>query len=451
MNVFIGIAALLTLLVVAWLVRPLLRQPKSGGISSNKLNTAIHRDQLHALEADLARGVISQQDFDTTRDELQLRLLDDTESYEAAPAHQTTGFWSAKRTAIAVGLSLPVLALGIYLQLGTPAAINPTAQASVDEQQIKQMINTLATKLKDNPDNPKGWAMLARSYKVVGRFEEAQQAFEKAGAVVNADPDLLVDYAELLGIRAGNNLDGKPQQMIDEALRLNPEHPMGLMMAGVAAYQRADYKGAVARWEKLLSLIPPDSPDAQQMQANIDDARAKGGLSPGANTNASNKLPPVPAAAAEGMTPEKINQMVDRLAARLKDNPDDLAGWARLARAYKVQGRMDEAANAYAKTGKLMDTDADLLTQYADLLATRSNSLQGKPSELLKKALAIAPKHPMALMMAGQAAYQIGNYAGAIGHWQNALTVLPANSPDLEPIKAEIADAKLKMNASRKP
>jgi cytochrome c-type biogenesis protein CcmH len=183
------------------------------------------------------------------------------------------------------------------------------------------------------------------------------------------------------------------------------------------------------------------------MQANIDDARAKGGLPKGD----SNQLPPVPAGAAAGMTPEKINQMVDRLAARLKDNPDDLAGWARLARAYKVQGRLDDAATAYAKTGKLMDTDPDLLTQYADLLATRANSLQGKPSELVNKALVIAPKHPMALMMAGQAAYQLGNYAGAIGHWQNALTVLPTNSPDIEPIKAEIADAQLKMKTSGKP
>jgi len=447
MNVFISIAALLTLLVVAWLVRPLLRKPKMDGISSDKLNASIHRDQLQALEVDLARGVISPQDFETTRDELQLRLLDDTESFEADPAEKTAGFWTAKRTAAAISLSLPVLALGIYLQLGTPAAINPTAQASVDEQQIKQMVDTLAARLKDKPDNPKGWAMLARSYKIVGRFEEAQQAFEKAGAMVNADPDLLVDYAELLGILAGNKLEGRPQQMIDEALRLNPEHPTGLMMAGVAAYQAANYPSAVTRWEKLLSLMPPDSPDAQQIQANISDARAKGGLSAGE----SNKLPPVPAAAAEGMTPEKINQMVDRLAARLKDNPDDLAGWARLARAYKVQGRMDEAANAYAKTGKLLDTDADLLTQYADLLATRSNSLQGKPSELINKALSIAPKHPMALMMAGQAAYQMGNYAAAIGHWQNALTVLPANSPDIEPIKAEIADAQLKMKASGKP
>ena len=152
------------------------------------------------------------------------------------------------------------------------------------------------------------------------------------------------------------------------------------------------------------------------------------------------------------MTPDKINDMVDRLAARLKDNPDDLAGWARLARAYKVQGRLDEAINAYARTGKLLDSDPDLLTQYADTLAMRAaNSLQGKPAELVNKALTIDPKHPMALMMAGQAAYQSGNYAKAIGHWQTALTVLPVNSADIEPIKAEIADARSKMSASGKP
>jgi len=446
MNVFIGIAALLTLLVVAWLVRALLRAPKSNGVSADRLNVSIHRDQLQALEADLARGAISQQDFETTRDELQLRLLDDTENSEILPA-QPAGFWTAKRTAAAVALSMPVLALGLYLQLGTPAAIEPAVAAKVDNQQIRQMVDTLAAKLKANPDNPKGWAMLARSYKVMGRFDEAKQAFEKAGNLVNTEPDLLVDYAELLGILADNKLEGKPQQMIDEALRINPEHPMGLMMAGVAAYQRADYPGAVARWEKLLGLIPPDSPDAQQMQANIADARAKAGMPAGE----SNKLPPVPEGAGAGMTADNINQMVDRLAARLKNQPDDLPGWARLARAYKVQGRLDEAANAYAKTGKLLDTDPDLIAQYADLLATRAKSLQGKPTELINKALAIAPKHPMALMMAGQAAYQTGNYAAAVAHWQNALTSLPADSPDIEPIKAEIADAKLKMGGASKP
>src|SRR5512133_755293 len=147
MNVFIGISALLTLLVVAWLVRPLLRKPTGNGISSEKLNADIHRDQLHALEADLARGVISQQDFETTRDELQLRLLDDTESFEASPKNKTTGFWTAKRTAGAVGLSLPVLALGLYLQLGTPEAINPLAAANNNNHQMQEMIDKLAERL----------------------------------------------------------------------------------------------------------------------------------------------------------------------------------------------------------------------------------------------------------------------------------------------------------------
>ncbi len=449
MNVFIGISALMTLLVVAWLIRPLLVKSKGEGVSSEKLNAAIHRDQLQALEGDLARGVISQQDFETTRDELQLRLLDDTESYEPAPGHDNSvGFWTPPRLAAAIGVSLPVLALGLYLQLGAPMAINPpVAKVISEDPQVKQMLDSLAAKLQANPDNPQGWAMMARSYKVMGRYEEARQAFERAGDYIKSNPDMMVDYAELLGIMAGNNFVGEPQQMVEQALKINPEHPMGLMMAGVAAYQSGDFQGAVTRWEKLLSLLPPNSQDAQQIQANIADARGKAGL-PAADGNL---LPPVPATAAEGMTPDMVNQMVDRLAARLKDNPDDLAGWARLARAYKVQGRLDEAADAYAKTGSLLDTDPDVLTQYADTLAMRAKTLQGKPTELVEKALKIDPKHPMALMMAGQSAYQSGNYAKAIGHWQSALSILPANSADVEPIKAEIADAKLKLNAQGKP
>ncbi len=442
MNLFIGLAALLTLLVVAWFIRPLLGTPKSNGVSAEKLNASIHRDQLAALEADLARGVISKQDFETTRDELQLRLLDDTESFEATPAQNHASFWSSKRTAVALAVSLPVLALGVYLKLGTPAAINPqvSAASQTNDPQVQQMIDSLVAKLKANPDNPEGWAMLARSYKVMGRLAEAQQAYAKAGPAVHGNPDMLVDYAEILAVMANNNFIGEPKKLVDEALALNPQHPMALMMAGVAAYQHTDFNGAVAAWTKLLVLLPPGSPDAQQIEANIADAQAKGGMTKGE----SNQLPPVPEGAAAGMTQANVNQMVDRLAERLKNNPDDLAGWARLARAYKVQGRLEEAASAYAKTGKLMDADPDLLTQYADLLAMQSKSLQGKPSDLVNKALALAPKHPMALMMAGQAAYQAGQYAKAVGHWETALSTLPADSPDIAPIKAEIADAKLK-------
>lgn len=449
MTVFIGIAALMTLLVVAWLIYPLLRSKYTHGVSAERLNIDIHRDQLKALEADLARGVISQQDFEATRDELQLRLLDDTENSDTPQTNPNSSFWSAKRTAWVLGLTTPALALGIYLQLGEPAAINPVATAAVDDQQIRQMVDTLAAKLQANPDNPKGWAMLARSYKVMGRLEDAKKAFEKAGDYIHTDPDVLLDYAALLGTLNGSKLDGQAAQMIDEVLKLSPDHPNGLMLSGISAYQRADYAGAIQQWEKLLAMLDPDSPDAQQIQANIEDARAQGKLPPGDTT----KLPPVASGAAAGSTtPEMINQMVERLANRLKDNPNDYPGWARLANAYKVQGKLDEAVQAFGKAGPLLETDASTITQYADLLATRAKgNFKGQPIALVNQALRIDPKQPSALMMAAQAAYQAADYNTAIRHWETVLTVLPNGSEDSKLVTSEIADAKAKLAAPTKP
>ncbi|MES2879571.1 MAG: c-type cytochrome biogenesis protein CcmI [Pseudomonadota bacterium] len=453
MTVFYSITALLTLLVVVWLVRPLLRPAPAEGVSSQRLNAAIYRDQLQTLERDLARGAISATDFDATQDELQLRLLDDTE--ESAPASQASSatFWTARLTTAAIALLLFLGSGGMYWWLGAPEAIDPVATQKMDNDTITKMVDGLAQRLKANPDNPKGWAMLARSYKAMGRLADAEEAYAKAGAIVETDPDLLVDYADLLGARADNNLAGKPLELINKALALNPQHPMGLMMSGVAAYRRDDFKGAVVQWEKLLLQLEPGSPDAEQIETDIADARAKAGLPAGAKAAApqkeagadAGKLPPVDAAAAGPMTADKINQMVDRLAERLKANPGDLEGWVRLARAYKVQKRLPEAEQAYAKAGKLVDTNPDLLTQYADVLAMQAgNNLEGRPLALVKKALALDPKHPVALMMAGSAAFRRADYAQAVGHWEKVLTVLQPGSPDAVQVAAEIADARAK-------
>ena len=449
MTVFIAIAVLLTLLALAWLVRPLLWPAAGAGVSSQRLNASIYRDQLETLDRDLARGVISAADCEASKDELQLRLLDDTEEPArvlSAPQHS---FLTSRRTAVVIALLLPLGAAGMYWWLGTPEAIDPVAAHKATEDQVTQMIDKLAARLKSNPGDTKGWAMLARSYKVMGRFAEAEQAFLKAGDLVNTEPDLLVDYADLLAVRANNNIEGKPLELVNKALALNPQHPMGLMMSGVAAYRRSDFKAALAQWEKLLAVLDPASPDAQQVQADIDDARAKAGLPPGAAArpapaNEAGKLPPVDPAAAAGMTPEKINQMVDTLAARMKANPDDLPGWVRLARAYKTQGRLPEAEDAFGKAAKLVDKDPDLLAQYADLLAMRSGTLEGKPLAQVNKALALNPKHPMSLMLAGSAAFRRADYAQAISYWEKVLAVLPPGSPDATQVEAEIAEARSK-------
>ncbi len=454
MTVFIAMAVVLTLLALAWLVRPLLWSVTRAGVSAQRLNASIYRDQLDTLERDVARGLISVADSEASKDELQLRLLDDTQEPALVQQASHSGFWSARRTAAVIALLFPLGAGSMYWWLGSPAAIDPVATQKMNDDKVAQMVDKLAERLKASPDDPRGWAMLARSYKVMGRFAEAEQAFLKAGELVNNEPDLLVDYADLLAVRAGNNIEGKPLELVNKALALNPQHPMGLMMSGVAAYRRSDFTVAVAQWEKLLTLLEPGSPDAQQVEADIADARAKSGMSgatkspavPAAKMSGADagKLPPVDAGAAGAMTPEKINQMIDGLAARLKANPADLPGWVRLARAYKVQGRLPEAEQAYAKAGKLVDSDPDLLTQYADVMATRAGNIEGRPLALVNKALTLNPKHPIALMMAGAAAFRRADYAQAVTHWEKVLTVLPPGSPDAIQVEAEIADARSK-------
>ena len=136
------------------------------------------------------------------------------------------------------------------------------------------MVETLAERLKANPDNPKGWAMLARSYKVLGRFDEAEQAYLKAGDIVNSDPNLLVDYADLLAVRA-NSIDGRPLELVNKALQLDPLQPTALMMSGVAAYHRGDYALAIRQWETLRTQLDEGSTDAQQVDADIAQAKTK--------------------------------------------------------------------------------------------------------------------------------------------------------------------------------
>lgn len=443
MIIFLAVAALLTLLVVAWMVRPLLRPAAETGVSSERLNATIYRDQLEALARDLARGSICPADYEATRDELQLRLLDDTEVPQTMQPSSAMGFWTPRRTAAAMAVLLPIASTATYGWLGNPAAVDPLAAQRATDAQVAQMVDTLAARLQANPDNPKGWAMLARSYKVLGRLPEAEQAILKTGNLVNTEPDLMVEYAELLAIRAGNSMEGKPLELINKALSLDPQNPSALMMSGVAAYQRSDFAAAVTQWEKLMAMLAPGSTDALKMAADIDDARLRAGmLSPADATTT----------AAGSMSPERINQMVERLAARLKNTPNDLAGWARLGRAYWVQGRLAEAEDAYIKAGKLLEGNPNLLTQYADLLAVRAgNSLEGRPLALVNKALALDAKHPQALMMAGSAAFQRADYAQAIIYWEKVLTVLEPSSGDAKLVVAEIADARAKAGQSLQP
>lgn len=184
-----------------------------------------------------------------------------------------------KWVALVLLLSLFLATAGIYSRVGTFSALDrpsePVASPSLPTaEQIQGMVSGLAQRLKDQPDDVKGWRMLARSYETMGRFEDAAGAYRKVISLQTPDADLLTDYAVVLGMTQGQTLVGEPEAMLAKALALNPLHIQALALSGSAAFERRDYAQAISFWQTLLKQVPPDAPMRDSIQANIDKAAA---------------------------------------------------------------------------------------------------------------------------------------------------------------------------------
>jgi cytochrome c-type biogenesis protein CcmH len=136
--------------------------------------------------------------------------------------------------------------------------------------QIEGMVTKLAERLKANPDDMQGWLMLARSYKAMGRYAEAANAYRKAEKVVMQDAGLLADYAEAIAMGSATGMNGKPRELVDQALKLDAENPQALLLAGVAAMQAGNRAEALRHWEKLLPMLEPDSEIEAKLKRSID-------------------------------------------------------------------------------------------------------------------------------------------------------------------------------------
>jgi cytochrome c-type biogenesis protein CcmH len=160
---------------------------------------------------------------------------------------------------------------------------------TLDAAQIEAMVGKLRERLVEEPGNAQGWGMLARSYSVLGKPTEAVAAYEKAIALTPDDAAMLADYADSLALRNGRKLDGEPAKLIERALKIDPDQPKALALAGTAAFDRRDYAGAAKAWERVLATNP-DHPFAPQLRDSVNEARQLAGM------------PALPAAAASGST-----------------------------------------------------------------------------------------------------------------------------------------------------
>ena len=271
------IAALLAAGALAFVLPPLLGHRRAGGVTADETNVALYRDQLKELDADLAAGTLNTVRHEEARNEIERRLLEDVRT-AAVPAAPVSG----RKTAIAIGVAVPLAAILLYLAVGTPQGLAPESAGddapTITRQQIEGMVERLAARMKETPDDVKGWVMLGRSYAVLDRYPESVAAY--ANAVKRSPPDaqLLADYADALAMSRGRNLRGEPERLIAQALKVDPKNVKALLLAGTAALEQKNFKGAIAYWERILKVVPPDSDIADAVRDGIADARALAGV-----------------------------------------------------------------------------------------------------------------------------------------------------------------------------
>lgn len=276
MTSFLIPAVLLLILVLVLLLRPFFFPAKELATSRRQMNAAIYREELDKLEADRLVGAVDASSYEQSHAEMRQRLFQDTDE-----ADDLAVLGSPKKTIIGICLFVVVLSVGFYFYLGDASRIaERNAQKPMTQESVEKMVAEFAAKMEKEPDNLKGWAMLARSYRILGRNAEAANAYARAGAFVDSDPQLLADYADVLAANANGNFAGKPQQLINKALALDPNNLLALWLSGTAAFNAQNYKTAVQSWEKLAKQLPPETDEARAIAASIAEARSKGDLAP---------------------------------------------------------------------------------------------------------------------------------------------------------------------------
>lgn len=276
-SLFWALFLLFIAVALASVLPPLFRRDAKPGqldlVDRKEANVAIYGDQLDELKADLDSGELDAAQYEEARHEIEKRLSEDV-PLEPMPAAVTQAIRWPGFALIGV---MPVLAIALYVSLGNPEALfvsreEAPAAAGQGQHDVASVIAALEAKLKAKPDDAAGWYMLGRSYNSIGKYAEAAQAYAKASALFPEDARLLVDYADALAMAQGQNLQGKPLELINKALKLNENDEKALNLAASAAYQVKDYAQAAAYWKRLLKVLPPDGDVAKEITTALAEA-----------------------------------------------------------------------------------------------------------------------------------------------------------------------------------
>jgi cytochrome c-type biogenesis protein CcmH len=368
------ILALMTAVALGAVVWPLMR---ARGLTAGGSDLAVYRDQLEEIDRDRTERRIGADEAEAARVEVSRRLLAAANADSPVPAEPGRGSRRRFAALAAVGVMVPLLAVALYGVLGSPDLPGqPLAQRAkggedLESSPIGQLLARIEAHLEANPDDGRGWEVVAPVYMKLERYDDAAKARRQAIALLGPTAVREVDLGEAVTAAANGVVSEEAKAAFDRAIALDADNFKAQFYLGLAAEQDGNAAEATRIWSALLAKAPADAPwltVVRQSLARVAAAPA-GAPAPAAAASVPASEPPGPRpddiAAAGEMTDQQraqmIRGMVDRLATRLHENGSDLEGWLRLLRAYKVMGEHDKAKAAAAEARTALTNEPDKL------------------------------------------------------------------------------------------
>jgi len=286
MTVFWSLAVIMMLAALLFIVPPLLRNRELTSVSPDDLNTEVIRTQLAELETDLAAGKLDQGQYAAARADLERELLYDLNTSGVARREPRSGRWAT----LLIIPALPLCAVLLYQQLGSVELIDRLAaartaqpaqqQAQQPQLSIEEMVARLANRLEQQPDDLKGWVMLARSYTILRRYGEAETAYANVLRLGGESADLLTDYADTMVMATGGTFTDEAGALLTRALELDPGNVKGLWLAGHWKFGNREYAEALDYWQQAAVKLPAGSEDAAVIAEQISKVQGLLGIEP---------------------------------------------------------------------------------------------------------------------------------------------------------------------------
>lgn len=283
--VFWIVTAAMILAALVLLVSALLRKRSPLSTDRGRQNVVIARERLAELKQEQAQGVLSEAQYQQSKNELEQSLLMDLEEPLLEEGSRRDSQEPSWLTIGVMVVMVPAITLGLYGYLGSPQLIEPQPQqvghgdaGSGELPSVEAMVGALEERLNQDPNDPDGWYLLGRTYMAMKDYPKAVEAYQRLHGLVGDEPAVLLSWADAAAMQQQGDLSGTPAELVRKALALDPENSTALWLGGMVELQSGNPGLAITYWERLEPKIQDDPRASQRIASLLTQARERAGL-----------------------------------------------------------------------------------------------------------------------------------------------------------------------------